>query len=411
MKKNIYQIKRKNLIKFIDAKAKKYDYYKKFGYQCFGPLLYAFSIWLKDDCNKRGIKKVFFLARDGFIMKQAFDNINDSDIKTEYLYASRRSIIVPSLWKLNTIDEIFEVIAFKKNIPLKSFIKKVGLDDYDISKLLIKYELELGKTYELESIKNDKNFKKFLEEIFPIIKDNSKREWEYFNNYANHMEFNGNVAIVDIGWYGTMQKSLYNIAENVNIHGYYMGLVPEKGYYVSDTYHGFLFDKEKNKDLYDKFHYFINIFEFMFLAQHGSVKCFKNNENYVDFYDYEYENKIEKDCARDIQQGAIEFIRDFKDYENQEIICDINFSVFNLLSLTLKPTYCDAKRFGDILFDDDERTYIARPKSLFFYLVHLKQFIDDFKSSSWRIGFLKRLLKIKLPYLAINNFLRKVFLK
>lgn len=403
--------KYREVFKLIKTNSKKYDYFVKFGYNCFGPLLYSFSTWLKEECKKKNIKKIFFLARDGYIMKEAFELINDEDIETSYFYASRRSIIVPSLWKLEQVEDVFEVIAFKKNIKLKSFLKKVGLDNFDLTELVNKYNLKMDEAYELEFIKNNKSFKNFLNDLFPIIKSNSKEEYDGFDKYIEYMKFSGDIAIVDIGWYGTMQKSLKNIVQDATINGYYMGLVPEDGYYDLNYYNGFLFDKNHNKQLYDKFHYFINIFEFMFLAQHGSVKRFLDNENFVELYEYEYNGKVEKDFAKDIQNGALKFIQDFKDYKEKEILLDINVAVSNLLMLTLNPTYKDAKKFGNILFDDDERNFIAKPKSLFYYMLHSKKFIEDFKNSSWRIGFLKRLLKIKLPYLAINNFLRKVFLK
>ena len=75
-------------------------FYFDFGYKNFGPILVGFSNWLNDEFKKKDIKKVFFLARDGYIMKKAFDYLYGDKYNTKYFYASRRAIIVPSLWKL-----------------------------------------------------------------------------------------------------------------------------------------------------------------------------------------------------------------------------------------------------------------------------------------------------------------------
>jgi len=139
------------------------QFFSDFGYEKFGPLLLIFSKWLQKELEKKQIKKVYFLARDGFIMKKAFDIVNDNkNIKSSYFYASRRSIIVPSLWKLNKADEILDVIAFNKNISIKSFLKKVGLDNYKkVEYFLIKYNYALDTSINLV---NSKNFKNFLKE-------------------------------------------------------------------------------------------------------------------------------------------------------------------------------------------------------------------------------------------------------
>ena len=375
------------------------QFFSDFGYEKFGPLLLLFSKWLQKELEKKQIKKVYFLARDGFIMKKAFDIINDNkNIKSSYFYASRRSIIVPSLWKLNKADEIFDVIAFNKNISIKSFLKKVGLDNYKkVEYFLIKYNYTLDTSINLV---NSKNFKNFLKEIFPLIKENSKQEYISFQKYIEVEKFTGKVAIVDIGWFGSMQKALNNIVNDANVYGYYFGLIPDAKM-CNDSF-GFLFDTNKNKDIYEKFHYFINIFEFLFLAQHGSVKRFINNQEFVEFYEYEYKNMIEKDIAETIQKEALKYIATNKNEKlsHKEVIN-------NFMSEFLNPNLKTAQLFGNIKFKDDEFKYIAKPQKFLNYIFKITNLKLDFINSAWRIGFMKRLFIIPLPYYKINCFLRK----
>lgn len=378
----------------------KIKYFSSFGYEKFGPLLLLFCNWLLKEVKAKKIKKVYFLARDGYIMKKAFDLINvNNDIKTEYFYASRRSIIVPSLWKLNDYDEIFNVIAFNKNITIKAFLKKVGLEDEKkIDSYLKQFDYEINTEIEM---KNNFKFNKFVKDIFPLIQKNSKEEWYSFQKYINAKDFKTKVAIVDIGWFGSMQSALNNLVEDTEIYGYYFGLIPDKKICLNNSY-GFLFDTSKNIDIYKKFHYFINIFEFLFLAQHGSVKKFINNSNYIELYDYEYQNMEEETIAKIIQDNALKYISNNK---NQKLNYEATIKEFT--NIFLYPSIKTAKYFGNIKFKDDETKFIAKPEKFIKYLVNINKLKKDFTNSAWRIGFMKRIFLIPMPYYKMNNIIRK----
>lgn len=381
------------------------NYFKKIGYKYFGPLLLEFSFWLKYNLEKNEIKEVYFLSRDGKIMKEAFDIINkNSDIKSYYFYTSRRAIIVPSLHKLKNPMDIFNCIAFNKKIKLSIFIRKVGLEDTNINKYMEKYHLNSDYELDIENVNSNTKFLKFLDDIFEIIKDNSKKEYDFFRKYCKKVGgINKKIAIVDIGWYGSMQKSFEKLLPDINIFGYYMGIVPI-GSMISKNYEGFLFMKNHKVNNYEKLHYFINIFEFLFLATEGSTKRYSLSG--YELYEYEYENHEEKEYAQSLQKMAIKYIND--NYDKFEFKNDLTLSK-KIINKFLHPSYKDAINFGDIKFKDDETKYIAKPHNIIYYLRNRKMFITDFINSSWRIGFLKRLFIIPLPYYQLNKIIRKIY--
>lgn len=391
----------KTLNKFINKNNNYSDYYSRFGYKCFGPMLFSFSKWLYDNCVNNNIEKIYFLSRDGYIFKQVFDLFNFKKIKTEYFYASRRSIIVPSLYMIDNPLQIFDLITFSDSTKLKSLIKKIGLEDYDLSNIIDKYGLELDKEYKIEYLKN--NCLDFLNEIFPMIKDNAKVELDNFNKYIKSINFNGTVAIVDIGWFGTMQQALQKIVNDINIYGYYFGVYPYKDYGTTNI-KGFSFDHKNNSEFYEEFRNFIQVFEFMTLASHGSVKKF-NEDLTVDFYDYEYENCIEKEIVNKIQKSAIEFVKNYIETGND---IDMYTSIYNFKKVCMRPTIKDSKNIGKINFMDDEIKKLVPYKNSFYYLTHPKKIYKDLNNSVWKIGFLKRFFKLKLPYNFMVNKLRKI---
>lgn len=390
---------------FINNNIQKKEYFNTFGYECFGPILYSFSKWLLNKLKKENINKVYFLARDGKVMKRAFDIINDdNNIKSYYFMASRRSIIVPSLWKCPNINEMFKKINIPSKITLNDLKKRLGLDDVDIDSLLEEFNLEKEKKYDFEKLVE--NNQKFFDKIYPLIVENSKNEYMALKEYLTKMSFKDKVAIVDIGWYGNMQQALVNITD-ANIQGYYFGLRPNKKNEIKTT--GFLFDKNFNEDYHLKEFYFTSIIEFIFSATHGSVKRFVSSEEDVELYESENVNNYEMESLINLQNGAIEFINEcnsssIKNYFN----LDEKTSCINIFKMLFNPSYEDSYNFGKIRFQDGELIYIAKSKGMKYYFRKPKQFLSDFKKSLWKIGFMKNTLKINLPYGKIYKILKKI---
>ena len=67
------------------------SYWHGIGFQYLGPLLVLFSRWLKKSTDDLGIRRIFFLARDGEVMKRVYTALYpDEASKCRYLLCSRR---------------------------------------------------------------------------------------------------------------------------------------------------------------------------------------------------------------------------------------------------------------------------------------------------------------------------------
>ncbi len=63
-----------------------------------GSILYPYVNWLLEDARKRGIQHLYFVARDGYILKELADiliGFRKLEIKTSYLYGSRLAWRIP----------------------------------------------------------------------------------------------------------------------------------------------------------------------------------------------------------------------------------------------------------------------------------------------------------------------------
>lgn len=400
--KNLYE---NYLNSFINNRIKKNgDMFYKLGYECFGIMLYNFCIWLNNNIKKINIEKILFLSRDGYIIKKAYDIIFPNS-NNMYFYASRRSLIVPTLFRINSFDDINNSIFYKDKIKLSTFIKSVGLEDFDLEEKLKKYNL--CSDFIINTKTPQADFLFFFEEVKEIIIKNSKKEFNIVSKYFKDNIDVDKIAIVDIGWYGNMQKAIKTILSlnsiNCEVYGFYFGVRNHQGRtYNYGNRFGFLFNEE---DIKCKFHMpSTAIFENIFLGNHGSVKNFKIKNNTVIpiLYDYEYTSKDKNYISylkiHNLQKGAIDFVVDYNK-ESIKFINDYGFDNFYKLNKILtKPTLDIANELGDIKFNDFGDKFIAKPNSLLYYIFNPLVFYEDFKNSLWRSGFLKRLLHINIGY-------------
>lgn len=384
------------------------SYYYKLGYEALGPLLFGFCKWLKSNIGKN---KIYFLSRDGKIVKEAYERMFEKN-DTTYLYASRRSTIVPSLWKYKSIIEMTNIMQIGRRCTVEKLLNKVGIESIDSSSIYNNYHIDVKKEFLTEDLKNNQKLLNFLNTYIGEIKKISKNEYEQLLKYYKDINFSDDACIVDIGWNGNIQNAISKLFPNKKIKGYYVGLNPDNIYQDSQEMKGYLFDKNNNKDLYEKEKYFNLIFEFMFMTTHGSVKRFVNyneNNSYVQFEKYEYENSIEEKYLEEIQKGAIDFVIDFKTngIDKYEII-NQNNSYLNIFKKGINPTLKDIRKLGAIRFEGKKR--IVEKKTIFNYVFNLKSFIRDYKDSSWRIGFLRNIIIIPIDYYKLNEKIRKKYI-
>lgn len=398
--------------------------YMKFGYEVFGTVLYGFSEWLMKELNKEKIDKVFFFARDGLIMKEAFEIFNlDKKIKSYYLEVSRRSLRVPQLWMNPEYSEVINSFSAASMHNVRSFFDTLGLDINEYKALCNELGISLDYKFKKKNMLKDTLLINLYSRIKEDVIKNSKTEYDILLKYLKSKNFNGKIAVVDIGWRGSMQKFLLNIVSKSNISiemkGYYIGLAEGAIEYKKQMdidLNGYIFDCTKNPNEKDIRQPFVGLIETLFLAQSGSCKSYyidDSNEVKVNYYENEYyENGKLTLSAKNvikIQQGALKFISDFINI-NKECYFNVSkiIAIENLRRIGVSPTNKELLMFADMEFLDGDIEKLAAPASIIKYLSNPKKLINDFYRSRWKIGFMKRLFKIPLPYEKLYEMMKKI---
>jgi predicted HAD superfamily hydrolase len=398
----------KTLKSFINAKLPlTSNPYYRFGYESFGPLLYYFNKWMVRDLESRSINRVFFFSRDGYIIRRAFKEMYpDSNIEDHYIYVSRRSLRVPFIGFNPKLEDVLYYSPYEKILNMEKFLKNIGLNPNEYNDILSKHNLKLETEFFKKDVLTNNNIVQFYDEIVSMVIENSKNEFNLLIEYLKQEGFYGDVAVVDIGWHGTLQLLLSKLIENsdlkIRINGYYIGV--SKNAKIRKNVKGFVVDKHSGN--YDPWIPFVGLAETLFLAQDGSTEryCKKDGVVIPVKYPYEYqksngEYEPEAEQVAALQDGAIHFVRDCASNKMMNNLSISSSAAWrNIFFTGSKPAKHELDLFADFKFLEGSVTYLANPQNIGHYFRHPQKLLKDYASAKWKVGFLKRLFKIPLPY-------------
>lgn len=395
----------------------KSDIYYRFGFEKFGPLVYGYTTWLFEQIKQHDIDQVLFFARDGYILKRAYETLGYAQyVPCEYFEASRRSIRVPFYTKEMDYQDMVNSLTVPSLTNVTQILDSWGLDANNYLKILDSIGIKKDDVFLKDGLLENEKIHNLYNLIRIDIQNNSKKELILLNKYLEKFDFNKKTAIVDIGWGGSMQKYLEIILNRkkipFHIIGFYMGLTKKsKDNLSKGTAYGYLFDSLNNDDS-DLERPFVGLFETLFLEQKGSVKNYivtNKGDIEANRYEYEYENSREEIFVSNIQDGAIDFIKQFDDSILSKYIEFSSEIMFSYLQSTgLFPNHLDIDMFGSFdFFNNGTKVQLANPKPIWKYISNIKLLKKDLYDSQWKVGFLKDLFKIKMDYNNIYEFINK----
>jgi predicted HAD superfamily hydrolase len=381
------------------------------GFKNLGVLFLSFSNWLREETKRNGIEKIFFLSRDGYIMKRVYDLLASLDARAlpaEYLYASRRALNIPGIVELDEVALNF-LLGGTSVLKVSQFLERAGLQpDRYFEQLqqagLNDLDEKIIAPWQYQKLKN------FYQSIADDIKQVAAKERETLAQYLKSIGFfdRQKVAVVDIGWHGSMQYSLAGVVKalgkNLEIEGYYVGTkvgakkFQQKGMKMSS----YLCDCDRPSYYKNTIRLSTEIFEFIHSAPHGSVIKYSNQAGEIKPV-LENNDRKESELAKVqlMHVGALDFIEEylanFKNYSCLKIP-DKDMAIKPLRRVLREPILLEAQRLGDIEHVESfgivsKKRYIAKPpKYKPLMLLRADKVFISLKSSFWKMGYIKRFL-------------------
>lgn len=184
------------------------------------PAYISYVHWVIEECREEGVKRLYFLSRDSYILQQIAKELPHEDIELKYLFVSRKSLLMPYMH--NATAEKFLAVQDKKTIKgkdVESLLDSLGTSKSELSS-------EYGITFRFNRITTKKEEETFLDSIFGkeskylhTLNERAKEKRGLLNAYFKQEEVldNGKTAMVDVGWLGTTRLMINSI---LNDEGY-----------------------------------------------------------------------------------------------------------------------------------------------------------------------------------------------
>jgi FMN phosphatase YigB (HAD superfamily) len=200
-----------------------------------GPTCLTMAVWALKRAQARGIKRLYFAARDGRLLWIAARSIahHYGDIDCRYLHTSRKALLLPAVLETNKASLTWLRRSYEST-NISDTLSKLGIEYGQLEHLLAPLNL-----HPLTPLDSEQRWTA----LFSILANREPREMILNNSKSLRIEviryfeeagiFDGvKFGLVDVGWYMTCQTAMRQILESVgnfNLDvGLYLGLAVER---------------------------------------------------------------------------------------------------------------------------------------------------------------------------------------
>lgn len=206
------------------------------------PAYLPYVFFVLTEAQKRGIKRLYFLSRDGYALIKAAQAMRHKfpNIELKYLFVSRRALLLPYL-RNEGKEAYLKALTTIKSSSVDKQLEHLGTNREEL-------KCQYGITFDYSEIKEQRQQEDFLEKIFnsnftKALQEKSTQQeillMQYFKQEGllDGEEYAG----VDVGWVGTSRMMINHILRkhgHKDLHMFYYGLrddvfPPSSGKYTS----------------------------------------------------------------------------------------------------------------------------------------------------------------------------------
>lgn len=198
------------------------------------PFLLAYVLWVLDDARKRGIQRLYFVARDGEVLLKIAQALKPEGVELRYLHGSRRAWLSPSITAQDMTWKRLLAVSGNACAP-KDIAERAGLDGDAQQQIRIL----LGMTeyrwiqpmglYEAQAFITQLADKQDCRDLlFRRAEVNKQATLDYL---CQEGLLDDAWALVDAGWslngQAALKRVLDTISQDYSLTGYYIGLAQD----------------------------------------------------------------------------------------------------------------------------------------------------------------------------------------
>lgn len=181
------------------------------GYQALGPHLLAISSWLSKHAERKKIGTIHFVARDGYLVKEAFDILNHTSTKSNYIRVSRKAMVLADVEDVADLYSLYHKVDVWNSTPLKllEFLKPIIPAEHQEKLESILENAEIAPS---RPLLNQKNYLHCMHIIvnqcidMALLSKYKRALKDYFSSFIQPGDY-----IFDIGYSGRTEAALSSI--------------------------------------------------------------------------------------------------------------------------------------------------------------------------------------------------------
>ena len=190
------------------------DAYTTIAADFVAPAYIPYVHFVLETARESGIKTLYFLSRDSYILQHIAEQLPHEGIELRYLFVSRKSLLLPYLH--NATTDKFLAIQDKRTIrgkSVKELTQSLGTTTDELKEIF-------GIEFNFNKITTKEQEKIFLNVIFgseskylPTLNERAKEKRALLNGYFTQegVFTIATTAMVDVGWLGTTRLMINNI--------------------------------------------------------------------------------------------------------------------------------------------------------------------------------------------------------
>ncbi len=296
------------------------------GFNVFAPLFAGFIQGVAEYCLRSNIKRLFFFSREGWLFEQIWKEVvpriyaGAKIPKVSYLYVSRMAL-APTSCAYAGLDREHADIVFLPagNRDFRDVCRVFGLQAAPFAPLLARHALTeetvLSPAHEGFIPGNRIRFNEMLEEEEDFQVEVRRQTLAANQALQLYLEEQGffdypDVALVDIGWLGTIQRFLHRAiahrSDAPRCHGLLFGASRGIAYpeTPSNEVKGIVFDRDRFDLAASAMLYNLDLFEEICRAPHPTLQAYKLQNR-----GYELIFRLDDDAAGQAEQRHSEYFR------------------------------------------------------------------------------------------------------